>query len=125
MMQLIFCKDDSGSMQNVSNVPARVPILKDTLRRVAEFAIKLEPTGISLRFLNYPYDEQGSFDALDSVAEIMEKTEHVYELDGGVTQLGIKLNAKVVQPMVIDKVNSGELRKPIIVVLITDGEVSF
>lgn len=111
-------------MQDISNVPARVPILKDTLRRVAEFATKLEPAGISLRFLNYPHDEQSSFDALNSVAEIMGKTEQVYKLNGGATQLGTKLNAKVVQPMVIDKVNSGEFRKPIIVILITDGEVS-
>lgn len=111
-------------MQDPANVPARVPILMDTLRRVAQFATKLEPTGISLRFLNYPHDHEGGFDKLDAVGEIMEKTERVYEIEGGGTQLGTMLNTKVVQPMVINKVNSGHFRKPIIVILITDGEVS-
>lgn len=111
-------------MQDPVNVPARVPILMDTLRRVAQFATKLEPTGISLRFLNHPHDHEGGFDNLDAVGEIMEKTQRIYEIEGGVTQLGTMLNTKVVQPMVINKINSGDFRKPIIVILITDGEVS-
>lgn len=111
-------------MQDPTNIPARVPILKDTLQRVAQFATKLEPTGISLRFLNYPYDQRGGFDNLGAVSEIMDKTERVYEVQGGGTQLGTMLNTKVVQPMIINKVNSGNFRKPIIVILITDGEVS-
>lgn len=95
-----------------------IPTLKDTLRRVAEFATILEPGGISVRFLNYDED----FDGLTNAKEIENKVAKVPF--SGNTRLGGVLDSKIVQPMIIQKVRKQEFRKPLFVVLITDGQVS-
>jgi len=107
--------DDSSSMKCDEQC---IPTLKDTLRRVAEFATILEPAGISVRFLNYNEDFNGLVDA----REIEEKVAKV-PFSGG-TRLGEVLDYKIVQPMVIQKVREQKLKKPVLVVLITDGKVS-
>jgi len=107
--------DDSSSMTWDEQC---IPTLKDTLSRVAEFATILEPGGISVRFLNYHED----FDGLVSAKEIEEKVAKVPF--SGETKLGTVLNKKIVQPMIIEKVRKQKLKKPVFVVLITDGQVS-
>jgi hypothetical protein len=106
--------DDSSSMTH----DERIPTLKDTLRRVAEFATILEPGGISVRFLNYDED----FDGLANAKEIEKKVAKVPF--SGNTRLGEVLDCKIVQPMIIQKVRKKKLKKPVFVVLITDGQVS-
>jgi hypothetical protein len=108
--------DDSSSMQ----CEQRIPALKDTLKRVAEIATILEPSGIAVRFLNYNSDRK--FDNLVSIEDIQAKVEAVkFE---GCTKLGTVLDRKIVQPMIIRKAISKSFEKPVIVVIITDGEVS-
>lgn len=109
-----MCLDDSHSMRQGS----RIPVLKDTLRRVARFAMYLKPTGISLRFLNHPADH--SFDGLKSVKDIMKKLESIEF--SGCSRLGTELNDKVVKPL-IKKAEQRQLTRPLVVVIITDGEV--
>ncbi|KAF2458875.1 hypothetical protein BDY21DRAFT_339116 [Lineolata rhizophorae] len=109
----IVC-DDSTSM----NDEDRIPALKDTLGRVAEIATLLEPKGISIRFLNYTKD--GSLDNLKSASEIQHKARKVKFK--GVTQLGTVLREKIVKPKILQKVASGTYEKPLITVIITDGE---
>jgi hypothetical protein len=96
-------------------------VLKDTLQRVVKFATILQPEGISLRFLNYSDD--GGFDDLKEESLIMSIVESVKVSNG--TPLGEKLDRKIVQPMIIDKAVAGCLEKPVIVVIITDGEASY
>ena len=110
--------DDSGSM---NDDPQSMPTLQDTLRRVAHFATILEPNGISVRFLNYQ-GARGEFDDLKSAEEIERKIAKV-PFDGG-TRLGEVLADDIVQPMIIEKVSKGIFRKPLFVVIITDGQVS-
>ncbi len=100
----------------------RIWALKDTLRRVAEFATILTPEGISVRFLNHRDDNNGQFDNLKTVEEI-ERQIATVEFNGD-TRLGEHLDSKIVQPMIIQKAAAETLTKPVIVVLITDGEVS-
>ena len=97
----------------------RVPALKDTLIRVATFATFLNPTGISLRFLNHPTDR--SFDDLKSVHDIMSKVENI--VFSGRTRLGTELNDQIVKPL-IEKAEQRKLARPLIVLVITDGEVT-
>ncbi len=100
----------------------RFIILEDTLGRVATFATILSPDGISIRILNYDGDEQGRWDKLRTVEDVNKRMKRVkYE---GVTPLGTRLWSKVLEPMILNKAKSEVLRKPVIVVLITDGEES-
>lgn len=98
----------------------RIPALKDTLARVAEIATILDPSGISIRFLNYTKDQK--FDNLTTVEQIKVRVDAV-KFDG-VTKLGSVLNSKIVQPMIIRKAARETFEKPVIVVIITDGEVN-
>jgi hypothetical protein len=87
---------------------------------VSEFATYLEPSGISIRFLNFKGD--GNFNNLADVNDIMQKIQMI-DYNGN-TQLGLFLGEKIVNPMIIEKAESNTLKKPVIVVVITDGEVS-
>jgi hypothetical protein len=109
--------DDSASMAKDD----RLGVLKDTLQRVTKFATILQPKGISLRFLNYSND--GDLNELKEEKDIMSIVNSVNVSNG--TPLGEMLNTKIVQPMIIDKAVAGCLEKPVIVVIITDGEASF
>lgn len=97
--------------------------LNETLWRVADIATLLSPDGISVRFLHY--NELMPLDRLDNLKtsrEIQDRLDKVYW--NGPTPLGLKLAQTIVEPMIIDKVKRDELAKPVIVVVITDGEVS-
>lgn len=101
--------------------PLDVPALKDTLRRVAHFTTRLQPVGISIRFLNHDEGDGRGYDDLVDVDEIAKKVDGV-PFSGG-TRLGEVLNEKIVQPMIIDKIIAGKLERPMFVVIITDGKV--
>ena len=96
--------------------------LKDTLQRMAKIANSLDKHGISLRFINHPDDSNGQFDKLTSPDEVMSKVSDIYPT--GATNIGTVLDRKIVKPMIIDKAKAMTLKKPVMVTIITDGEVS-
>lgn len=98
----------------------RIPTLVKTLQGVADWATRLEPKGISLRFLNYQQDGDGQFDNLSSLREIKDMC-HRVKFDGG-TELGGVLQQKIVGRRILESERVG-LDKPLIVAIITDGEV--
>ena len=112
--------DDSSSMKFDAQ---RVPALFDTLRRVAQFTTILEPKGISVRFLNHDEGTGRHYDDLTDAHNIMMKVAQVPF--HGNTRLGQVLHEKIVQPMIIQKAVLGKLKKPVFVIIITDGEVSY
>ena len=99
----------------------RMLALEETLKRVATFATVLSEDGISIRFLNYDDDKNSEFDNLTIVSDIEEKFARIQCV--GDTKLGTILNAKIVEPMILSKAREKTLRKPVIVVIITDGDV--
>ncbi|KAI1197877.1 hypothetical protein F5X97DRAFT_324092 [Nemania serpens] len=108
---MILC-DNSTSMEK------HKAVLKVTLKRLARIANVFTPKGISLRFLNYNRDGGGDFDTLS--AENIEKKFNTVQYKSG-SQLGTRLEEKIIQP-IIKKAEKGQLKKPIIVMLITDGK---
>ncbi|KAL8703771.1 MAG: hypothetical protein Q9225_008110, partial [Loekoesia sp. 1 TL-2023] len=111
--------DDSSSMTFDEQ---RIPALKDTLRRVAQFTTILQPDGISVRFLNFHEGTGSQFDNLTDADDIYRKVAQVPF--SGSTMLGTVLKHKIVEPMIIQKVSIGKLEKPLFVIIITDGEVN-
>ncbi|OCL09002.1 hypothetical protein AOQ84DRAFT_272414, partial [Glonium stellatum] len=112
---VILC-DNSSSMEQENRMLA----LGETLKRVAAFATILSDYGISVRFLNYDEDCNGEFDNLTKLRDIEKKLGRVP--CGGDTRLGTVLKDKILKPMVLSKARRDMLKKPIIVVIITDGE---
>jgi enterochelin esterase-like enzyme len=96
----------------------RIPALQDTVKNIAKLATKLEPSGITIRFLNYNQDT--GFDHLTNADDIELKTRMVPY--NGDTRLGQKLQSKVVGP-IMKRAKENALIKPVIVAIITDGEV--
>jgi hypothetical protein len=106
--------DDSSSMTQGNRIPA----LQETVKNIAKWATQLEPSGISIRFLNYQSDT--NYDHLTSADDIEQMVRKVpYD---GTTRLGQKLQSKVVGP-ITKKAKDNVLLKPVIVAIITDGEV--
>ncbi|RAL04442.1 vWA domain-containing protein [Aspergillus ibericus CBS 121593] len=111
---VILC-DDSSSMRKDRRI--RIQALEDTCERVAEFGSSIQPHGVYLRFLNNSQDQHYN--------ELTDKEVKVKMKDikySGSTRLGTVLGSKIVNPLIIDKVQSGQLEKPVITVIITDGD---
>jgi hypothetical protein len=101
----------------------RIEVMSTTLEHTAEIATKLTPEdGISIRVLNSDRDcDDSNWNNCRTVNEVKNTMKRVeYK---GMTPLGTQLFKKVVKPLILDRVKAGRLRKPICVVLITDGEV--
>ena len=102
------------------NIGHRIRTLKKTLHAVSDLATLLEPRGISVRFLNCETDTDGQFDDLANWDTIDDKIREV-DFEGG-TLLGSMLQEKIIYPFVL-KGDRVEEKRPLIAVVITDGEV--
>ncbi|KAN0098672.1 hypothetical protein V8E51_014335 [Hyaloscypha variabilis] len=118
LYDFVFLCDNSCSMKEENRTPA----LKDTLKRVAEFATILSSNGISVRMLNSNRDEDGTWDHLSTVNDVTHKMKKFSYAPG--TPLGTRLWSKILEPLIIRKASSGKLKKPVVVILITDGEAN-
>jgi hypothetical protein len=100
----------------------RIEALKDTLKRVLKFATVLSPEGISVRLINdNRRNDDSKWNGLKTVDDVMRKVNKVDYKSG--TPLGTSLYSKVLSPLVMDKARAGKLQKPVMVVILTDGEV--
>jgi len=108
--------------------PERIRGLRDTLWRVTQIALSMDidQSGIYVRFLNFDRDDRGDFDNMRNANDVLRRVDNVYEQELTGSQLGTKLLQKVVEPLVKEKLARADKRdkKPLLVVLITDGEVS-
>ncbi|KAH8665295.1 hypothetical protein BGZ60DRAFT_453820 [Tricladium varicosporioides] len=118
LYDIVFLCDDSGSME----IGQRIATLIRTLQSVADWATRLEPTGISLRFLNYQNDCNGKFDRLTDLTKIKDMC-HLVKPGGG-TELGAVIQRKIINRRILEAAQVGTegLKKPLIVAIITDGE---
>ncbi|KAI1802428.1 ankyrin [Daldinia bambusicola] len=109
--QVIFC-DDSTSM-SISN---RIKAQRRMVKRIAKVATYLAPEGdgVELRFINSSVSGSGLRDAeLDAIVTGVRPV--------GDTAIGTNLIAKVLKPLVYDKLASRDLKRPVLVSIITDG----
>ena len=109
-----FC-DDSGSMIFEEN-GERVDDLRLILSRVAEITSTFDEDGVVVRFMNS--DVCGDFIRTGVEVENLVASVPFH----GMTPLGTNLERKVLEPMVVRQVQAGSLAKPVLVIVITDGE---
>jgi len=111
---LIQTKDDSSSM----TCGNRSELLAETVLRILPVATRLNKAGVSLRFINSTSDE--GFNGLTS-SEVVEDTLRISQ-PWGTTMIGTVLRNKIVNP-ILARARTNRLLSPVLVVIITDGEV--
>ena len=107
--------DDSGSMRKDD----RYDLQKGTIRTIFGLATGISGSGISLKFLNSKKDFM--FDNLTDINKLEEALAEVQP--GGITKVGLALKEKVMIPM-LKKADEKTLERPLLIVIITDGEAS-
>ena len=111
---IVFC-DDSGSMAFEEN-GERIADLKLILSKVAFAATLFDQDGIEIRFMNS--DLQGN-----NIRSSLEVEQMVQRIQfKGLTPMGTQLRNKVIEPLIVQKARSNQLRKPALVIIITDGQ---
>lgn len=114
LYDIVFYCDDSGSMKFEEN-GSRIDDLKFILSKVAGIATLFDDDGVVVRFINNKQNGDGirsSHDVEAMVAKIPFS---------GATPLGEKLDAKVIQPLVLDQAYRNTMAKPVLIIVITDG----
>jgi len=115
LFDIILYVDDSGSMAFEEN-GERIDDLKLILQKTAFAASLFDSDGIEVRFMNS--DIQGN--NVRSAQEVDALFQRVQFK--GLTPMGTQLKAKVIEPFVVQKVRSNQLRKPVLIITITDGQ---
>ncbi|UPX15038.1 uncharacterized protein EKO05_0005505 [Ascochyta rabiei] len=125
LYDVVLYIDDSGSMQ-FEEEGSRIKDLRLILERVSFAATLFDADGISLRFMNTDLsgvrDQQGRplQDGVASEAQI-EQIMHGVQFKG-LTPMGTSLRKKVIDEIILGRAAQGQLKKPVLVIAITDGQ---
>lgn len=93
----------------------RISDLKVILSKVAFAASLFDDDGVQVRFMNS--SEQGN--GIRTEQEVNDLVSRVRF--SGLTPMGEKLRDKILQPLVLGPAKSGQLRKPVLIITVTDG----
>ena len=106
----------------------RIEDLRLILSRVAYAATLFDDDGISLRFMNRPSPGQ-PLPQLDNITNESQITQLIGQRgqEGaikfqGLTPLGTQLQEQVLEPLVLSRARARALRKPVLIITITDGQ---
>jgi len=110
LYDIVIYADDSGSMESGNG--ERIDDLKLIVSKVAEVATLFDDDGIEVRFINS--NVQGNhIKTADDASRLLRSLEYRWD-----TKIGTQLEAKILQPMAYSR----KLRKPLLVISVTDGE---
>ncbi|KAI5868238.1 hypothetical protein GGS23DRAFT_592026 [Durotheca rogersii] len=111
---VIYC-DDSTSMKR----EGRWENQKALVQRIARITTRLLPEGegVSLRFINRDVTEPDDL-GLEELGEILRDMPWQ---PGGDTPIGTNLRSKILEPLVYSKIREKKLKRPLLVIMITDG----
>ncbi|KAI8928569.1 hypothetical protein BC831DRAFT_497409 [Entophlyctis helioformis] len=115
LYDIVFFVDDSGSMA-FEEGGERITDLEFILSRTAEIATQFDDDGISVVFMNNNL-RGDNIRTGTQVADLIKKVNFT-----GMTPLGTEFNNRVLQRNVIPAAMSGNLGKPVLAIIITDGE---
>ncbi|ORY26049.1 hypothetical protein BCR39DRAFT_542398 [Naematelia encephala] len=114
LFDVVILIDDSGSMA-FEQGGERIEDLKMILGKIAFACTLFDPDGIQVRFLNSNVQGNG----INSEAGAMSLIQQIKF--SGLTPLGTSLDQKILQPLLLGPARSNALRKPLLVIAITDG----
>lgn len=107
--------DDSGSME-FEEEGERINDLGVIISRVAYIASLFDDDGIQVRFMNSNVEWNNIRQGHPVEADVKKMK---YQ---GMTPLGTSLKNKVLDPLVVGPARAGRLRKPVLIITITDGQ---
>ncbi|KAB8343184.1 hypothetical protein FH972_022774 [Carpinus fangiana] len=118
LYDIIIYVDDSGSMAFEEN-GERIDDLKLVLQRVCYAATLFDQDGISVRFMNtqLPHGVGDHITSEDQINRMMSNVKF-----SGLTPMGRELRRKVIDDIVLKQARSGGLKKPVLVITVTDGQ---
>ncbi|MCJ1377011.1 hypothetical protein MMC17_000101 [Xylographa soralifera] len=121
LYDMIIFVDNSGSME-FEDGGERKKDLQLILARVAYAASLFDDDGIQVRFMNAA-EAQIDPSRLNGIrTEEQAEALVMHAKYRGLTPLGTQLRAQVIEPLVIQPARSGQLRKPVLIIVITDGQ---
>ncbi|KAK9323587.1 hypothetical protein V1517DRAFT_319786 [Lipomyces orientalis] len=115
LYDIVLYIDDSGSMAFEEN-GERIDDLKLILSRVAYAAALFDADGIEVRFMNSNILGNG-INSEGAASNLVSQVRFA-----GLTPLGSGLLSKVIDPLVLGPARGGAMKKPILVITITDGQ---
>lgn len=100
----------------------RIKDLKLILSRVSYAASLFDDDGIQVRFMNAAAAQinpamLNGIRTEEQAASLAEQAKY-----SGLTPLGTELRNQIIEPLVVGPARSGQLRKPILIITITDGQ---
>jgi hypothetical protein len=118
LYDVVLYIDDSGSMKFEEN-GERIKDLQLILERVATAATLFDDDGISVRFMN-DNPPQHMVEHIKTEQQIQQLVQgHKFS---GLTPMGTELRKKVVDGIIVPAIRSRQMRKPILVITVTDGQ---
>ncbi|KAJ3095488.1 hypothetical protein HDU97_006886 [Phlyctochytrium planicorne] len=115
LYDVVIFSDDSGSMR-IEEQGTRIDDLRLILERITEVAFQMDDDGVSVRFMNSSI----AGDHLKNATEVNSLVDRVTFT--GLTPIGTNLHRRVIEPLVFQPLSRGMLKKPVLTVIITDGE---
>lgn len=115
LFDVILYIDDSGSME-FEEEGERINDLGVIISRVAYIASLFDDDGIQVRFMN-SNAEWNNIRPGHPIEEDVKKMKYQ-----GMTPLGTSLKNKVLDPLVVGPARAGRLRKPVLIITVTDGQ---
>ncbi|KAF2873518.1 hypothetical protein BDV95DRAFT_567185 [Massariosphaeria phaeospora] len=125
LYDIVLYIDDSGSMQ-FEEEGSRIKDLRLILDRVSYAATLFDADGISVRFMNTNLHEMRDNNGRQLQDIVANESQIETIMRGvkfqGLTPMGTSLREKVIEKIVLARAGSGQLKKPVLVVTITDGQ---
>ncbi|KAI9001753.1 hypothetical protein DFJ74DRAFT_454588 [Hyaloraphidium curvatum] len=116
LYDVVIYIDDSGSMEYYNQHDGRKDDLMSLLEIICKIVTIYDEDGVSLRFFNSTVSKDNVRTAQDIISTIRQ-----VQFDG-LTPLGTNLDKRIIQPLIIGPARAGRLPKPVLTIVLTDGE---
>ncbi|RDH36193.1 hypothetical protein BDQ94DRAFT_167814 [Aspergillus welwitschiae] len=118
LFDMVIVCDNSKSMLLYSDA------MKKTLRHLVTISSLLLPKGITIRFLNTNHDGKDLYENITEgyqVDKICQNAKYFRFRNG--PELGDFVNEDIIHPMIMRKARAGELKRPVITIMLTDADI--
>lgn len=99
------------------NSDDRIQVQKEFVARVCDVIMPLEPAGVLLKFI----DKRTDYGRLKTTKEVIDVLDSMPYTGG--SGFGMALEKYILEPLVFQKIRENDFKKPLLVIVLTDGGV--